>query len=223
MNRGKPNQLARCHACGQVQSLARSKQESHSQQEASSRQAPPAHTKCIRCHSHVSLRIPQSIHKTWALLITAAILFIPANLYPVMTVVTFGSGEPATIFSGVIQLIQADMIPIAALVFIASILVPLFKLIGMAFLLTAIQRQWRINQQYATVMYRFIHFIGRWSMLDLFMISILVTLVNMESVARILTGPGATSFGALVVVTMFAAHTFDQRLIWDLLDKDNHK
>ncbi len=198
----RTQKLARCMHCGQISYL------------------PDAHHdyQCPRCHEPLSFRIPGSIHKTWALVITAAILYIPANTFPVMTVISFGRGHPDTIFSGIVYLVQAGMYPIAFLVFFASIIVPLFKLIGLTILLLSIQFRWQINMRQATVMYRFIHFIGRWSMLDLFMISILVTLVNLGSIATIATGAGSTAFASVVVLTMLAAHTFDPRLIWDLLE-----
>jgi len=200
------NQLiARCHLCGKPSSFV----------------GIPINysASCPRCGSHLELRIRDSVSKTWALLITAAILMIPANVYPVMTVISFGRGSPDTIMSGVTLLIHHGMYPIAALVFMASILVPVFKLVGFSVLLLAIQYKWRINHRQATIVYRFIHFIGRWSMLDLFIISILVTLVSLGKVATIETGAGATAFASVVVVTMLAAHTFDQRLIWDLLNE----
>ena len=176
---------------------------------------------CPRCYRTTESRIDGSIQRTWAFLIASFIAFIPANVYPVMTVVTFGRGHPDTIMSGVIVLLQADMIPIAAVVFIASIIVPVFKLLGLLILLLAVHYRWRINRRQATIMYRCIHFIGRWSMLDLFMISILVTLVNMGSIAAIHTGMGATAFASVVVLTMLAANSFDPRLLWDLVRIDD--
>lgn len=198
--------IARCQVCGKA-----------------SRMASSGGSGCPRCESPLELRIDDSIAKTWALLLTATILMFPANLYPVMTVISFGKGHPDTIMSGVIALIHHGMYPIAALVFIASILVPLFKLTGFAILLVAIQKRWKINHRQATFVYRAVHFIGRWSMLDLFMISILVTLVSLGEIATIETGAGSTAFASVVVVTMLAAHTFDQRLIWDLLEPDLDK
>lgn len=200
----KMHHLARCHLCGKPASVAG----------LAFHQAAV----CPRCGSHLELRIPDSTSKTWALLITASVLMLPANLYSVMTVISFGKGSSDTIMSGVIHLVQAGMVPIAVLVFVASVLVPLFKLAGFAVLLLAIQRKWKINHRQATLVYRMVHFIGRWSMLDLFMISILVTLVSLGEVATIETGPGSTAFASVVVITMLAAHTFDQRLIWDLVD-----
>lgn len=176
---------------------------------------------CPRCHSKTEYRKSLSFQRTWALLIASVIAFIPANLLPVMTVVSFGRGHPDTIMSGVVELLQADMLPIAALVFFASVLVPVFKLLGLSILLLAVHYKWRINYRQATIMYRYIHFIGRWSMLDLFMISILVTLVNMGNVAAIHTGTGATAFATVVVLTMLAANSFDPRILWDLVRTDD--
>ena len=174
---------------------------------------------CPRCGSGLHLRSYNSLSSTWALLITAVILFIPANIYPVMSVFMFGHGMPDTIISGIIHLMHAGQFPIAFLVFVASILVPLFKMIGLSALLLAIHFRWSINQRQAATIFRIINFIGPWSMLDLFMISILVTLVHLGFIATIQTGPGATAFAGVVVITMLAAHTFDQRIIWDLVEE----
>jgi paraquat-inducible protein A len=160
-------------------------------------------------------RRPNSIARTWALVATAAILYIPANLLPVMTVVYFGRGEPDTILSGVKALIQAGMWPVALLVFFASITVPVLKLLGLSFLLISVQRRstWRLRDR--GLIYRIIEQVGRWSMVDIFMISILVALVNLGSIATIEPGVGAICFAAVVVTTMFASMSFDPKLIWD--------
>lgn len=178
-------------------------------------------TICTRCGSVVHDRRPNSIARTWALLITAAILYIPANLLPIMTVNFLGSGLPATIMEGVVELIQADMIPIAAVVFVASILVPTFKLVGIALLLYSVQRHQPLSARQRIVMYRFIEWIGRWSMLDIFVIAILVTLVNFGNLASIEANLGAAAFCCVVILTMLAAVTFDPRLIWDNTDAEN--
>jgi paraquat-inducible protein A len=176
---------------------------------------------CPRCGSVLHSRVPDCVSRTWALVITAFILLIPANVYPVMTVIYLGKGAPDTIISGVIQLVEAGMYPIAALVFVASIAVPVMKLIGISILLLIVQRKWKIDRQQCTVMYRFIALIGRWSMLDLFMISIMVTLVELGAIATITAGFGATAFASVVVVTIFAANSFDPRLIWDMEEVKN--
>ena len=176
---------------------------------------------CTRCGALVHARRPNSLTRTWALLITAAILYIPANLLPIMTVNSLGQGDPSTIMSGVIQLVQHGMFPIAAVVFIASILVPTFKLVGIALLLYSVQRHQPMSDKQRIIMYRFIEWIGRWSMLDIFVIAILVTLVNFGNLASIEANLGAAAFACVVVLTMLAAVTFDPRLIWDNTDAEN--
>ena len=170
---------------------------------------------CSRCGSRLHARRPNSIVRTWALLITAAILYIPANLLPIMTVSSLGRGMPSTIMGGVLELIHAQMLPVAAVVFIASILVPTFKLIGIAMLLYSVQRHQPMSARQRILMYRFIEWIGRWSMLDIFVIAILVSLINFGNLATISAGPGAVAFASVVILTMLAAVTFDPRLIWD--------
>ena len=176
---------------------------------------------CTRCGALIHARRPNSLTRTWALLITAAILYIPANLLPIMTVNSLGQGDPSTIMSGVIQLVQHGMFPIAAVVFIASILVPTFKLVGIGLLLFSVQRHQPLSAQQRIVMYRFIEFIGRWSMLDIFVIAILVALVNFGRLASIEANLGAAAFASVVILTMLAAVTFDPRLIWDNTESDD--
>ncbi|WP_160288400.1 paraquat-inducible protein A [Pseudomonas knackmussii] len=179
------------------------------------------HQHCTRCGSVLHARRPNSLTRTWALLLTAAVLYIPANLLPIMTVNFLGSGMPATIMEGVVELINADMLPVAAVVFVASILVPTFKLVGITLLLYSIQRRQPLSARQRIVMYRFIEWIGRWSMLDIFVIAILVTMVNFGNLASIEANLGAAAFGSVVVLTMLAAVTFDPRLIWDNTDAEN--
>lgn len=184
--------------------------------------APRQHSgACPRCGSALHQRILNSVSRTWALVIAAWVLLFPANLYPIMTVVYLGEGEPDTIISGVIHLAEEGMIPIAILVFVASVLVPVMKLLGIMLLLFTVHFKWRLSKSECTILYRFIEVIGAWSMLDLFVISILVTLVDLGTVAQIAAGPGATAFATVVVITMFAANSFDPRLIWDL-QEDSH-
>ncbi|AZD57057.1 paraquat-inducible protein A [Pseudomonas chlororaphis] len=176
---------------------------------------------CTRCGALLHARRPNSIMRTWALLITAAILYIPANVLPIMTVTSLGQGDPSTIMSGVIVLVQHGMIPIAAVVFIASILVPTFKLVGIALLLFSVQRHQPLSARQRIWMYRFIEFIGRWSMLDIFVIAILVAVVNFGRLASIEANLGAVAFASVVILTMLAAVTFDPRLIWDNTESDD--
>ncbi|GJL60910.1 MAG: hypothetical protein NPIRA03_37670 [Nitrospirales bacterium] len=197
--------LMSCHACHQLSRI------------------PPVLSEgepiCPRCEAHLHLRKPNSISRTWALLIAAYILYIPANVLPVMTVISFGKGEADTILSGVKELIHAGMVPIALLVFFASITVPVLKLLALTYLLLSVQykSQWRPRER--TKLYRMTEVVGRWSMIDIFMISILIALVKLDAVATIEPGPGAISFAAVVILTMFAAMSFDPRLIWDNIEE----
>jgi len=176
---------------------------------------------CTRCGALVHARRPNSIIRTWALLIAASILYIPANLLPIMTVSTLGQGSPDTIMSGVITLLKHGMVPIAAVVFIASILVPTFKLVGIGLLLYSVQRHQPLSARQRILMYRFIEFIGRWSMLDIFVIAILVAVVNFGRIASVEANLGAVAFATVVILTMLAALTFDPRLIWDNTESDD--
>jgi len=172
--------------------------------------------RCNRCGSMVNYRKPLSLSHTWALMITGFILFIPANVYPVMTVIYLGSESTDTIMSGVLALVDFEMYAIALVVFIASVAVPLLKLIGILVMLIIVEKQIPLSKKQSAQAYRVIEVIGKWSMLDLFVVSILVTLVDLGAIATITAGTGATAFSAVVVVTMFAAHSFDPKLIWDL-------
>lgn len=170
---------------------------------------------CATCGTALHFRKPESLSRTWALLITSMILMIPANMLPIMTVVSLGTESSDTILSGVIFLAEEGMVPIALVVFIASIFVPVLKLISLTLLLLTAQNHWDLSLRQSTVLFRMVHFIGRWSMLDLFVISVLVTLVDLGNIATITGGAGATAFGGVIVATMLAANTFDSRLIWD--------
>ncbi len=170
---------------------------------------------CSRCSAHVHPRLPNSISRTWAFLIASIIFYIPANTYPIMTVQKLGEGDGHTIIGGIIALLHSGMYPIAFVVFIASLLVPLLKMLGIALLLLSVQFHWQTSAHHRTKAYRIIEFVGRWSMLDVFMISILVAMVDLGGVAKVYAGTGATAFAAVVIFTMLAAISFDSRLIWD--------
>jgi paraquat-inducible protein A len=184
---------------------------------------PGAKARCPRCGAALHGRKPHSLARTWALMLTAYILYIPANLLPVMTVVMSGRGEPDTILSGVKALIEGGMWPLAMVVFFASITVPVLKLLVLTWLLISVQRKSRWRPRERTVLYRLTEGIGRWSMIDVFVISILVALVKLGALATIEAGAGALAFSGVVVFTMFAAMSFDPRLIWDALETANEK
>lgn len=170
---------------------------------------------CPRCGAGVRQRDYGSISQSWALTLTALILLIPANLLPIMTVTQFGEGQPSTIMGGVVLLLHHGMIPIALIVFIASFAVPFLKISGIIVLLLSVQFNWRISRRQRTMMYRMVEYIGKWSMLDIFVITITAKLVAMGKVASIEGNAAAIYFGLAVVMTMLAAIVFDQRLIWD--------
>jgi paraquat-inducible protein A len=176
---------------------------------------PVAGGRCRRCYSALHHRKPNSLARTWALLFAAAMLYIPANLYPVLTVIQLGSGEPSTILQGVGELLDAGMWPLAALVFFASVAVPMLKLVGLVLLLIGTQRGWTEHLHDRTVLYRVVRWIGRWSMIDIFMDSILVALVQFGGLVTIDPGIGALFFAMVVILTMIAAESFDPRLMWD--------
>lgn len=183
--------------------------------------APGYETRCPVCMAALHPRKPHSLSRTWALVIAALILYIPANTFPIMSVVLSGQGQPDTILSGIEALFAEGEWALAVLVFFASITVPVLKLLGLSYLMLSAQFKWRWRPRDRTVFYRVIEGIGRWSMIDIFMLSILVALVKLGAVANIEPGVGATSFCAVVVLTMFAASSFDPRLLWDSLEETN--
>jgi len=175
---------------------------------------------CPCCGSEIHSRIPNSLSKTWALLIAAIILYIPANFLPIMTVTLWNDGQPDTIMSGVIHLMDSGMWPLALLIFIASIFIPLLKLFILTGLMISIYFKINWKPKDRTTLYRITEFVGRWSMVDVFVIGILVTLVQFGNTASVEPNIGALSFASVVILTMFAAHTFDPRLIWDNLTQE---
>jgi paraquat-inducible protein A len=174
--------------------------------------------RCPRCGFRLRHRKPNSVARTWALGVAAAVLYVPANVYPVLTLVRFGTGQPSTILGGARELLDAGQWPLAALVFFASIMVPMLKLVGLTILLTSIHARRNDRLHDRTVLYRIIDSIGRWSMIDIFMESILVALVQFGALVTINPGFGAVAFAGVVILTMFAARSFDPRVMWDVAE-----
>jgi paraquat-inducible protein A len=170
---------------------------------------------CRRCHSVLRRRKPGSIASAWALLCAAALLYIPANIYPVMLITQLAQAQNYTIMGGILELTDYGLWPLAILVFFASITIPLLKLLTLAYLLVQTQRGSDEHLIGRARAYRLIEFIGRWSMIDVFVISILVALVRFGQFANIQAELGAPCFAGVVVLTMFAAKAFDPRLMWD--------
>jgi paraquat-inducible protein A len=175
--------------------------------------------KCPRCGATLHSRKPDSIARTWALVIAACIFYIPANILPMTTVTSLGMVQSDTIMSGVIYFVQSGSWPIALIIFIASIFVPLLKLFILCYLLISVQRNSHFRPKDRTRLYLITEAVGRWSMLDIFVVTILVALVNLGALATIQAGPAALHFAAVVVITMIAAMSFDPRLIWDAKEK----
>jgi paraquat-inducible protein A len=170
---------------------------------------------CPRCESEVHPRIPNSIQQTWALVLASIIFYIPANLLPMMYVHTFVGVESDTIISGVIYFMKTGSYLIAFVIFVASIIVPMVKLCILLYLLISIQKRSSLRQDERIKLYRLTEVIGRWSMVDVYVVAIMVALVHFGGLTEITPGTGANFFLLVVVVTMFAAMRFDSRLIWD--------
>lgn len=177
-----------------------------------------ASTTCRRCGDIVHLRIPRSLEKTSAYLAAAAILYAPANVLPVMHSSSLLGEQDDTILSGVVYLFRSGSWPLALLVFVASIVVPLLKILAMGLLVWMSTRRSRSHPLARARLYRVVEFIGRWSLLDIYAVTMLVALVRMGTLASILPGPGALAFAGVVVLTLLAADSFDPRAIWDPVD-----
>lgn len=197
--------LAACHDCGRLQKLA------------------TAHEKCGLCGAGLHMRKPDSLRRSWALLIAGAIMYLPANLLPITRTEALGKVQSDTIMSGVIYFLHHGDWPLALVIFSASVAVPALKIVTLTFLLVSTQRRslWRPLDR--TRMYRITELVGRWSMVDVFVVTILVALVQLGVLAEIHAGPGAMYFGMVVVLTMFAAESFDPRLIWDAIEDHNDR
>lgn len=177
--------------------------------------APGGDAHCPRCGAALHARKPASLARTWAFLAAAMMLYIPANALPIMQTSSLFGTQRDTILSGVAFLWASGSFVLALLVFFASIMVPLAKMLALTVLAASVQLRATWHPRTRTRLYRVIEFAGRWSMLDIYVVTILVALVQVSSFASIHAGPGAAAFGAVVVLTMFAAASFDPRLIWD--------
>jgi paraquat-inducible protein A len=174
---------------------------------------------CPRCGATLAWRLRHSIQYTWALVIAAAICYIPANVLPVLTTTALGETESDTIMGGVIFLYATGSWPLALIVLIASVMIPLGKLVALAYLLITVQRGSIANMRDRTRIYELVEFVGRWSMLDVFVDAFLVALIQLQPLMSVEPGAGVVFFMVVVVLTMLAAQSFDPRLIWDSLGK----
>lgn len=176
--------------------------------------------RCPRCTTTLHVRRPGSVARTWALVIAAMVLYVPAILLPVMVTGTLFGTQSDTLMSGIAFLWHSGSWGLATIVFIASVAVPVLKILSLAYLAASTQGRSRMNAPMQMKLYRFVDCVGRWSMLDIYVITLLVALVKFGGVATIDAGPGAVAFGAVVVLTLFAALAFDPRLIWDAVENE---
>ncbi|MEO5915672.1 MAG: paraquat-inducible protein A [Luteolibacter sp.] len=190
--------LAGCHTCGKVSPVG------------------PGH--CPRCGSHLHFRKNKSIQRTMALMLAAAALYIPANILPVMTVTELGDVDATTITAGMIRFWNQGAYPIALVIFTASIMIPLLKIVALSWLCLAASGKLHPSPSMLGKVYWFTELLGRWSMIDIFVVGILVALVQLGNYMTITPGPGALAFAGVVVLTMLAAMSFDPRLLWDRLE-----
>jgi paraquat-inducible protein A len=190
--------LASCHTCSLLVRLA-----------------PGRHAHCPRCGDAIHLRRTNSLRNTWALLLSAIAMYLPANVLPIMSVVSLGNTQSDTIMSGVIYFLKHGDWPLALVIFVASVLVPLLKMLVLSYLLLSVQRRSPLRRQQRTRLYRLTELVGRWSMVDVFVVALLVALVQVGNLATIEPAMGAVAFASVVILTMLAAMAFDPRLIWD--------
>ena len=198
--------LSGCHTCGLV-----------------SRLGPGHHHECPRCGSGLHFRKPQSVERSLALVIAAFIFYLPANLLPITHTAALGKVQSDTIMSGVIYFISHGDWPLALVIFTASVAVPLLKLLILSYLLWTVKRRSLSRPMDRTKLYRITEAVGRWSMVDVFVVTVLVALVQLGFLANIEAGPGALYFSMVVIITMFAAMAFDPRLIWDPIEEDDER
>jgi len=194
--------LASCHACGKV--------------------SPQVLRRCPRCNARLHTRKPASIQRTVAFLLAAVALYVPANVLPVMTMSEWGDVMESTILEGMVEFWRREAYPIALVIFVASIMIPLIKIVALGWLCAAATGRVKPSPLVLGRIYWFTELLGRWSMVDIFVVSILVALVQFGTVMTVAPRPGALAFAGVVVLTMFAAMSFDPRLLWDRLDLEEN-
>ncbi|APZ54873.1 paraquat-inducible protein A [Salipiger abyssi] len=175
----------------------------------------PGVTICTRCGAPVSSRDGTSVQRVWAWLFAGLVVYIPANIYPMLRTTLLGQTTESTIFGGVVDLVHHGSYGVAAIVFVASIIIPVAKFIAIAYLALSVERRVSLSAHKRHVLFEVVEFIGRWSMIDVFVVAILSSLVQLDFAAQINPGIAAVSFALSVAFTMISAQSFDPRLIWD--------
>lgn len=179
------------------------------------RASPKDRPHCPRCGAHLHSRAPRSLQRVWALLVVGLICYVPANLLPMLITNTVGTSYASSIVGGAVELAQHGDIPVGLIILLASVAIPISKFIAIAFLALTIQRGGRVSATARVHLYEYVEFIGRWSMIDVFVVAILTALVRMGFLASIHPGPAAIFFALSVIFTMLSAQAMDPRLIWD--------
>ena len=170
---------------------------------------------CTRCKHKVTKRIDHSLQVSLALVICAILLYIPAMLYPIMEVTKLGVNIESTILGGVISFLEYENYFIASVIFIASVVIPMIKLVGLLLIFVSLKINVKINNKKKILIYKFVEAIGKWSMIDIYVVAILASVVQLDELFNIKGGVAATSFALMVILTMIAANRFDTRIIWD--------
>ena len=203
---GEPMEtIIACETCGLVQRMEELQ--------------PGAAAECCRCGSIIGKRKVNSVGRTAAFSLAALILYVPANIYPILRMNYYGAYTENTVWDGCVKLFQDGQWLVAVIVFLASILIPLCKLLALFYLVVTAKIKSTRRRQRRTLIYKVIEVIGPWAMLDVFLLSVLVALVKLEQLASVLPGPGLLAFTAVVVLTILASASFDPKLIWDEPDK----
>ncbi len=174
---------------------------------------------CPRCEDRLYFRNPYSLQRTLALVVTAILFYIPANIFPIMTTTMLSDASPSTILSGVILFIEHGSYFVAFVIFTASILIPITKMMVLLWLCITTYRHTKLSQKDLSRIYQITEFIGKWSMIDIFVVAILVALVHITGIMVIEPGMASRAFAVVVILTMLAAQQFDIRLIWDKQNK----
>jgi paraquat-inducible protein A len=170
---------------------------------------------CTRCKHKVRYRIKDSLQVSFALTICAILLYIPAMIYPIMEVTKLGVNIESTILEGIVSFLEYENYFIAFVVFTASVVIPMIKLIGLLFIFISLKVNIKMENKTKILIFKFIEAIGKWSMIDIYVVAILASVVQLDEIFNIKGGIAATSFALMVILTMIAAHRFDTRIIWD--------
>lgn len=193
-------ELVGCHVCGVVHETTESR--------------------CRRCSARLHSRLPHSVQNAWAWLIAGIVFYIPANLYPLLANRLLGSEEGHTIVEGIIIFFEKGDYFVATVIMTASLLIPISKIAIIAYLLASIQFKWRHDAHSKLLLYEFVEFVGRWSMIDVFVVALLAGLVQLGAIVTIVPGIGAVCFAMSVILTMASAQAIDSKLIWDVVENE---